>query len=179
MGRAEGFTGAGFRTIFAAVARVAEEHPDKLALRMRRGDDEIRVSYRELIEASSRDAARLAALGLHRGDRIALFSENRPEWIRAYLSIVGADCTAVPIDRQLKQPDVEQLLDIAETRALIASPAAMATLSPELRRSLGERGVVLCDLERDLELYPESAAAATCPPTVDGDPSIATLIFTS
>jgi len=40
--------------------------------------------------------ARLAALGIEPGDRVALVSENRPEWVVADLAIMSAGAVTVP-----------------------------------------------------------------------------------
>ena len=41
-------------------------------------------------------AASLARIGLQPGDRVALVSENRPEWLIADLAIMAAGCVTVP-----------------------------------------------------------------------------------
>ena len=41
-------------------------------------------------------AASLKALGLEGGDRVALVSENRPEWLISDLAIMAAGCVTVP-----------------------------------------------------------------------------------
>ena len=44
------------------------------------------VSYGELLDRVTRASAMLAALGLTRGDRVALLSRNRPEYIEIELA---------------------------------------------------------------------------------------------
>ncbi len=44
----------------------------------------------------SRLARGLAALGIEPGDRVALVSENRPEWVIADLAIMSAGAVTVP-----------------------------------------------------------------------------------
>ena len=41
-------------------------------------------------------AASLKAIGLQPGDRVALVSENRPEWLISDLAIMAAGCVTVP-----------------------------------------------------------------------------------
>ena len=43
-------------------------------------------------------AARLAALGVKKGDRVVLAAKNHPDWAIAYFGIVRAGATAVPVD---------------------------------------------------------------------------------
>jgi long-chain acyl-CoA synthetase len=58
------------------------DRPD--ALRWRAGAADWRgVSHAELLARVRGTALGLAALGLERGDRVAILSENRPEWAQA------------------------------------------------------------------------------------------------
>src|SRR5438067_13010898 len=41
-------------------------------------------------------AVSLRSIGLEAGDRVALVSENRPEWLIADLAIMAAGCVTVP-----------------------------------------------------------------------------------
>jgi long-chain acyl-CoA synthetase len=164
------------------VKKSAMARPHKVAYRMRRGGKLTQYTYGELIGAAERDAARLFSLGLELGDRIALFSENCPEWMRSYLAINSAAMTAVPIDRQLREPDVRHILESSEARALIASPGALAVLSEDYRRELKARGVVVLDHGRELALAEPSAERArplAADALDDRDPAIASLLFTS
>ena len=54
-------------------------------------------SYAEVNRASLALAASLSALGVKRGDRIALISENTPRWVISFLGILRAGAIAVPI----------------------------------------------------------------------------------
>ena len=52
----------------------------------------------------------LKAEGVRPGDRVALQSENRPEWGIAYLAILEAGAVVVPLDAQLKPQEVGEIL---------------------------------------------------------------------
>ena len=58
----------------------------------------IGITYTELRRRVEAFAFGLASLGLRRGDRVAIISENRPEWVVSYLAIITTDAVAVPID---------------------------------------------------------------------------------
>lgn len=169
----------------AAVRAAAAVRPARPALRALRGDARIEIAYGELIARVERAAERLTAIGIEPGDRVALFSENRPEWLIAYLGILEARASAVPIDRQLKDRDVRSILETAEARALIASPGALEVLSPETRGDLRQRGVPALDVAPGLPLHPGAAEACGAPPPRppgtpdDRDPAVASIIFTS
>ncbi len=55
-------------------------------------------SYRQVGEASRGFAARLGAQGLRKGDTVAFWSENRPEWIVAFWGCLLGGIVVVPID---------------------------------------------------------------------------------
>jgi long-chain acyl-CoA synthetase len=166
-------------TLFGAVAASAAKRPDKVALRMKRDGRWVEVTYSELLARAKAQAMRLRELGIRPGDRVALHSENRPEWAISYLSIVECGATAVPLDAQLRGMDLEGLLEAADVRAVIASPHAVQALSGDYRNELSGRGVPLLDLADELSLFEGSAVRCGRTPSDGGDPTIASLIFTS
>lgn len=54
--------------------------PERELLRIRAGKDWRGYTVREFEEAVRQTAGRLREAGMAPGDRVALFSENRPEW---------------------------------------------------------------------------------------------------
>jgi long-chain acyl-CoA synthetase len=96
---------------------------DRVAFRYRaRGAREFEEwSYERLGRESASLASFLFAHGLSRGDRVAIWSENRPEWGAAYMAVVAAGLVAVPIDILLPEDDVGRVLKAAEVHAVIAS----------------------------------------------------------
>ena len=75
-----------------------DRDPDKLAIVDLGGEAERRFTYAEL-DAMARGVARaLTARGFARGDRIAILSANRTEFIAAYYGIMRAGLVAVPVN---------------------------------------------------------------------------------
>ncbi|HEY1504579.1 MAG TPA: long-chain fatty acid--CoA ligase [Stellaceae bacterium] len=68
----------------------------------------------------------LRALGLQRGDRVALVSENRPEWMIADLAIISAGGITVPAYTTHQVEDHRYLLANSGARMAIVSTAALA-----------------------------------------------------
>ena len=66
----------------------------------------------------------LAALGVRRGDRVALLSENRYEWAVTDLATLGQGAVTVPIYPTLTAPQCRYILDNAEARVCVVSNAA-------------------------------------------------------
>jgi long-chain acyl-CoA synthetase len=110
------------------------QHP-KPALFMRRVGD---IAGKGRWESLSSDRARtdveslalgLAALGVRRGDRVALLSENRYEWAITDLATLGQGAVTVPIYPTLTAPQCRYILDNAEAQVcVLSSPAQLEKL---------------------------------------------------
>ncbi|MEK7466709.1 MAG: long-chain fatty acid--CoA ligase [Planctomycetota bacterium] len=68
----------------------------------------------------------LGELGVKPGDRVALLSENRHEWVESDLAILTARAVAVPIYPSLPAAAVEKVLAHSESKVLVCSSAAQA-----------------------------------------------------
>jgi fatty-acyl-CoA synthase len=78
---------------------------DNLAINARRYPDKAALvffgrslSYRQLMEGAERMAARLAALGVQRGDRVVLCMQNCPQLVMAHFAILRANAVVVPVN---------------------------------------------------------------------------------
>jgi len=71
-------------------------------------------------------AASLKALGLEGGDRVALVSENRPEWLISDLAIMAAGCVTVPTYTTNTTRDHAHILGNSGARAVIVSNQKLA-----------------------------------------------------
>jgi long-chain acyl-CoA synthetase len=95
------------------------------ALRYRVGDGDWRdISHRELLDRVRRTVLGLNALGLERGQRLAILSENRPEWAQADWASLCGGYTDVPIYDTLPPGQVEYILNDAEVQLIFVSNAA-------------------------------------------------------
>jgi len=79
------------------------------------------ISYRELRTAVMQTANGLAALGVARGDRIALISENRPEWVITDLAMMYLGVINVSIYPTLTAKQIEYILRDAGCSFVIVS----------------------------------------------------------
>lgn len=78
-------------------ADVAVRHARRPATRIADGDGWTVRTYGELAADVRRLAARLIDLGLHPGDRVAIFAPNLPEWTVADLACASAGLVSVPL----------------------------------------------------------------------------------
>jgi long-chain acyl-CoA synthetase len=88
-------------------------------------------------------AASLKRIGLEPGDRVALVSENRPEWLIADLAIMAAGCVTVPTYTTNTTRDHAHVLGNSGARAVIVSSEKLArNLVPAVLNSSDCRHIV-------------------------------------
>ena len=88
-------------------------------------------------------AEALKRLGIERGDRVMLVSENRPEWCIADLAIMAAGGVTVPTYTTNTERDHLHILQDSGAKAVIVSTAKLArTLMPAVIRSSRCRTVI-------------------------------------
>jgi long-chain acyl-CoA synthetase len=116
------------KSLVTAIRQSAEARPHAPAL-TGYGGKGIRFTYTEMMTAVDRLAAGLLANKLIQPPEIGLLSENRPEWPIAYLAILAAGGTVVPIDANLSQSEIRQLISRAGLKVVFASARFGQTLS--------------------------------------------------
>src|SRR5436190_358197 len=89
----------------------------------------------------------LEAMGIQRGDRVAILSENRYEWPIADLAILALGAVTVPIYPTLTADQCAYILQNSEARAAFTStPAQLAKLRSVAGRLPMLRGFIAMDL---------------------------------
>jgi long-chain acyl-CoA synthetase len=110
-------------------AEIAPEHPSALAMfaaTVRRSPDAPAIRYRdatlthrELGERAGAFAAALAARGVARGDRVALYLQNVPEFVIATVAAWKVGAIVVPINPMFKEREVRTLVEDCTPALLI------------------------------------------------------------
>src|SRR5579864_1433154 len=104
----------------------AAEKGDRPFLWEKRGSRYEPISWRETAQEVSAMARGLKALGVKRGDRVALVSENRPHWMIADLAVMAAGAITVPAYTTNTVDDHRHILANSGARAVIISKDALA-----------------------------------------------------
>ncbi len=87
---------AAIKSLPAMFVEIAAAHGDGPFLWVKQSKVYRSLSWAEIARTVTRLARGLVALGLQPGDRVALVSENRPEWAMADLAIMSAGGITVP-----------------------------------------------------------------------------------
>ena len=92
-----------------------------MAARIRRDGRWLELSYRDLAERVQAASIGLRELGISDGDRVAILSENRPEWAITDYACLAARCTDVPIYPTLPGRQAEYILRDSGAAAVLVS----------------------------------------------------------
>lgn len=99
----------------------ALKHSKQDALNHKVGGDWLNISAERFVERVRNLALGLADIGIKPGDRIALLSENRPEWSIADLAILSLGAINVPIYTTQAVDQIRYILTDSGTRAIFVS----------------------------------------------------------
>ncbi len=101
-------------TVPALVAASAARHADVEAL----VDEATRLTYAELLPAVRRAAGGAMAVGIERGDRVAIWAPNISEWVIAALGVLSVGGVLVPLNTRFKGPEAAYVLAKSGARVL-------------------------------------------------------------
>jgi long-chain acyl-CoA synthetase len=76
-------------------------------------------TYGEVARAARGFAARLAAQGIVRGDKVIFFSENRPEWVVAFWGCLLSGIVVVPIDYRASPDFLARVAAIVSAKLIL------------------------------------------------------------
>lgn len=79
------------------------------------------ISYDQLKEETDSFALGLASLGIKHDDKVAIISENRPEWVYSDFAILSLGAIDVPLYPSLTAESIEFILNNSESKAIIVS----------------------------------------------------------
>jgi len=79
------------------------------------------INYKTLGYEISRVSDMLYSLGLRKGDKVALFSHNMPNWVVAFFSVVSKGLIIVPILPDFSEDETKNVLNHSETKVLFVS----------------------------------------------------------
>ncbi len=102
--------------VFEHVARV---HPRPDTLNYKKDGRWLSIPAAEMLKRVHAMAAGLYSLGVRRGDRVAILSESRPEWVLADAGCMFATAIDVPIYPTLTTPQVRYILKDSGARVLM------------------------------------------------------------
>ena len=102
------------------LARAVQIAPNKTAVI----DGESTFTFAELSDRCARLVAGLYALGLERGDHVAIWSDNNHEYIETYVGVPAGGLVVVPLNTRHAEPELRYALEDSGTKVLITDRPA-------------------------------------------------------
>jgi long-chain acyl-CoA synthetase len=168
-------------------ARSVAKFADEPAVRISEGDGWQVTTYAELGDQARKLAARLIDRGLAPGDRVALFSANRPEWSLVDFACANAGLVSVPLYATSTADQLRHIVADSAARLIFVAGAREAAIVAEVRDALPDLEAVITLLPTPdaITLDDELAAAPSDTSAVDeriaaaNPDDLATIIYTS
>ena len=121
-------------TVASLLKRTAERYPEHDAAVF--CEPKITWNYDQLSRRVDRFAAGLLALGLYKGDRIGIWSPNRPEWLIAQFATARVGLVLVNINPAYRRAELEYALNKVGAKALITASNFKSSDYIEMLRDL-------------------------------------------
>jgi len=160
-------------TLASLVDQMAERHEHALAFGRLEEDGIARTTFLDVQARADATAARLAALGVKKGDRVVISGHNHPDWPIAFFGIVRAGATAVPVDPALDPAQLANVVRESEARVILWDAKVEEACAGEIEK-LGKELLTrrLADLT--------AADPSLVRPAIEvEDDDVASLIYTS
>ncbi|HKE38138.1 MAG TPA: class I adenylate-forming enzyme family protein, partial [Candidatus Baltobacteraceae bacterium] len=112
------------------------------------------LTYREVHDGALRVAARFAEVGVRRGDRVAIYSENRHGFVYTYLAALRLGAIAVPANVLYRANDLAHLLGDSAPSLIVCSSSSAPFLA---EIETGTRAIDMSEIEtcaRDAHVRP-------------------------
>jgi long-chain acyl-CoA synthetase len=165
-------------TINELVSRAKSSWFDKPYLQLRNGETLTIHSFGTVISHAEEIAGGLITRGIKPGDRIALLSENRPEWVVSYLAILLSGATVVPLDSLMAPFEIANVLNMARARMLITTRRFASAIESVLAGRIQGPPIFLMDAEADESIRKIPQKPGIALPAVKST-DLASVIFTS
>jgi long-chain acyl-CoA synthetase len=107
-------------TFYDRFVECAGRWPQNVAVEVQRTDGIESYTYAELRRMADSLGAWLEARGIQPSSRIAILADNHPRWVAAYLGIIAAGATAVPLDTAYHPDQVAKLVRDSGSSLLIS-----------------------------------------------------------
>ncbi|MFW9903219.1 MAG: AMP-binding protein [Candidatus Thorarchaeota archaeon] len=134
--------------LFANLDKIVEDFPARTALILDTNsfDKIAKVTARELGEMTDKFAAFLAAKGIKKGDKVAVFLPNMIEFVVAYYGILKAGAIVVSINPQYPVSELTGQLQQSEAKGIVCADMITPAAEPyETCKKVRDQGKVLLD----------------------------------
>jgi long-chain acyl-CoA synthetase len=169
---------------FASIAHDVERH-----VMFKRGSEWQVISSRQLYGYVATLARALKQWGIHKGDRVAILGENRPEWMIADFACVNSGIVDVPIYATLTADQTLYLLQNSRARVIFVSTLEQLRKVQSIKAQTSLEKIVVMDDVSEVNVIPMWSVINGASQELDSEfneeahkiqaDDLATLIYTS
>lgn len=156
-------SGARWESVPAMVLSAADRFGDAEAV----VDGPLRLTFAQLVERVRVAAGACAELGVHKGDRVAIWAPNSVEWIVAAFGLLTAGGVLVPVNTRYRADEAHDIVTRSGAKAVLVRQGFLG------REFTGPPGVPTIDLTSDF------LASGTPLAREVGGSDVCDIIFTS
>ena len=146
-------------------------YPDMPALLGKRGGVYIPITYQEMARRVRRLARGLLALGVQKGDHVALLSESRVEWAISDMAIIHIGAVNVAVFPNIPVSQVEYVLSDSGSKTIIVSDRSQLQKALEIRSRLTYLRIIsmdaISDTTKDVMTFDELERLGETSPAFD------------
>ena len=175
-------------TFYDRFVECTERWPNNVALELQRHEQIESCTYAELRRMAESVGRWINDKGFAHGSRLAIFADNQPRWVAAYLGIIASGCAAVPLDTALHDDQVTKLLKDSGASAVFVDAKHLPVTKPAASEL--NLGLILMDSDRMTNPSMEGQWLGNMPaifkagpgkfrPAPAKDDDLASLIYTS
>lgn len=114
--------------IYTYIENSSRQYPDKASIIFK--DQEI--SYKSLTQHVDQIASGLQDLGIEKGQKVAIWGWNSPEWVFAFYAAIKIGAIVVPIIPELKKDEVSYIVNHSESENIFLDPR-LSNNYPEIK----------------------------------------------
>ncbi len=142
-----------FRTIPELFEFLTEDYgknSDRFVMMRKINDKFEGITYPEFREATESLALGIAALGVKRGDKVAIISENRPEWVYTDMALLALGAVDVPLYPSLTSESIEFILNNSDSKGVIVSTKFQLNKLLKIKSNLKTVNFIILMNEKDM-----------------------------
>ncbi|MEA3560856.1 MAG: AMP-binding protein [Candidatus Omnitrophota bacterium] len=118
----------------------AEKHPDKPSIIFK----DQQISFKELVSRINKLANWFLKTGVKKGDKVAIYLPNSPEYAVSYFAAFTIGAVAVPLDVRLTGQELTGVLTHSEASVLITRPLENFSLQGLSEKVEGLKNIIVC-----------------------------------
>lgn len=142
-----------FRTIPELFEFLTEDYgknSDRFVMMRKINDKFEGITYPEFRKNTELFALGMAALGVKKGDKVAIISENRPEWVYTDMGLLGLGAIDVPLYPSLTAESIEFILNNSDSKGVIVSTKFQLNKLLKIKSNLRTINFIVLMNEKDM-----------------------------